>query len=205
VTIHVVDARGQLCPRPLILTKKALNDPNVKDEFVLLIDNETARENVERLLKDNSVRFQTTKKEDHFQVQISKTGAPITADAEAYCAIEPEKKKAGHNLICIKNNKMGFGNDDLGAILLKAFINTIKEVKPLPGKIVFYNSGVMLTAANSALLAPLKELESLGVELLICGTCADFYKIKDQIGVGKISNMYTILESLTKAGSIIYP
>lgn len=205
MTIHIVDARGQLCPRPLILAKKALNDQTVINEFVLLIDNETAKENVERFLQDNAVRFQTTKKEGYFQIQVSKTGALITADAEAYCAVEPEKKKTGHNLICIKNDKMGFGNEDLGAILLKAFVNTIKEVQPLPRTIVFYNSGVMVTTTTSALLAPLKELESLGVELLICGTCADFYKIKDQIGVGKISNMYNILSSLANAGSIIYP
>jgi selenium metabolism protein YedF len=205
VTIHVVDARGQLCPRPLILTKKALNDQTVKNEFILLIDNETAKENVERFLQDNTVRFQTTKKDDHFQIRISKRGALVTSDVEAYCAVEPEKKKAGYNLICIKNDKMGFGNDDLGAILLKAFVNTIKEVTPLPRTIVFYNSGVMLTTATSALRAPLKELESLGVELLICGTCADFYKIKDQIGVGRISNMYDIASSLANAASIIYP
>jgi selenium metabolism protein YedF len=205
VTIRIVDARGQLCPRPLILAKKALNDPNVKDEFVLLIDNETARENVERFLQDNGVRYQTTKKEDHFQILISKTGAPVTADAEAYCAVTPDKEKTGPHLICIKNDKMGFGNDDLGAILLKAFVNTVKEVKPLPSKIIFYNSGVMLTTTNSAVVASLKELESLGVEMLICGTCADFYKIKDQVGVGKISNMYTIASSLANAASIIYP
>jgi selenium metabolism protein YedF len=205
VAIHIVDARGQLCPRPLILTKKALNDQTVIDEFVLLIDNETAKENVERFLQDNRVRFQTTKKEEHFQIRISKTGAVIAADVETYCVTEPEKKETGYNLICIKNDKMGFGNDDLGAILLKAFVNTIKEVKPLPRIIVFYNSGVMLTTATSPLLAPLKELESLGVELIICGTCADFYKIKDRIGVGKISNMYSIISSLSNAASIIYP
>jgi selenium metabolism protein YedF len=205
MAIHIVDARGQLCPRPLILTKKTLNDQTVINEFVLLIDNETAKENVERFLQDNRIRFQSTKKEDHFQIQISKTGAAVTADVETYCATEPEKKETGNNLICFKNDKMGFGSDDLGAILLKAFVNTIKEVKPLPRTIVFYNSGVTLTTTTSPLLAPLKELESLGVTLLICGTCADFYKIKDQIGVGKISNMYSILSSLTNAASIIYP
>jgi selenium metabolism protein YedF len=205
MTIHIVDARGQLCPRPIILAKKALNDKDIRDEFILLIDNETSKENVERFLLDNKVQFQTKEKEGHFQIRISKTGAPITADAEAYCTIAPIKGKTGHTVICIKNDKMGFGNDDLGALLLKGFVNTIREVHPLPDTIIFYNRGVLLTTANSALLAPLKELESLGVELLICGTCAEFYKIKDQIGVGKISNMYNIVSSLANAGSIIYP
>ncbi len=205
MTIHIVDARGQLCPRPIILAKKALNDQNVRDEFILLIDNETSKENVERFLLDNKVQFQTTEKDGHFQLRISKTGAPITADAEAYCAVEPAKVKTGHTLICFKNDKMGFGNEDLGGLLLKAFVNTIKEVHPLPRTIIFYNRGVLLATESSGLLAPLKELESLGLELLICGTCADFYKIKDQIGVGKISNMYDIVSSLANAGSIIYP
>jgi selenium metabolism protein YedF len=205
MTIHIVDARGQLCPRPIILTKKALNDQNVKNEFILLVDNEIAKENVERFLLDNNIRFQTNEKAGHFQIQVSKTGVPVTADAEAYCTVAPTKEKPGHTLICIKNDKMGFGNEDLGGLLLKAFVNTIKEVQPMPHTIIFYNSGVLLTTVNSALLPPLKELESLGVELLICGTCAEFYKIKDQIRVGKISNMYDIVSSLANAGSIIYP
>jgi selenium metabolism protein YedF len=100
---------------------------------------------------------------------------------------------------------MGSGPDELGAILMKAFINTIREVTPLPSKLIFYNSGILLTAEGSPLVASIRELESAGVEVLVCGTCVNYYDKKDEIRVGTISNMYTILESLTAAGRIITP
>ena len=100
---------------------------------------------------------------------------------------------------------MGLGDDELGNILMKGFINTIKEVHPLPKKILFYNKGVQITTVDSPVIDTLKELELLGLEILVCGTCADYFKIKDKIGCGIISNMYDITESLTRSSHIIAP
>jgi hypothetical protein len=51
----------------------------------------------------------------------------------------------------------------------------------------------------------LKELEAAGVRLLVCGTCADYFDLKKQIGVGNISNMYDIMSSFTPGAHVIYP
>jgi len=192
----IIDARGQLCPKPIILTKKAINDPNIPNEFFLLIDNETSKENVERFLKDNGILHQTYQKENYFQISVSKTGEKVNSSSDAYCSISTTKKLTADHIIAIKNDKMGSGSDELGKILIQGFMNTIKEISPLPQKIIFYNNGVKLT---------LKELEKLGVKIQICGTCADYYEVKDKIGCGKISNMYDIIDSLTKATHIISP
>jgi len=205
MTTNIIDARGQACPRPIILTKKALNDSALGERFIVLIDNETARENVERFLSDNGVLFRTMQKENYFQVEVSRTGTPVTSEAVDYCQVEPSAGGNGKHLICIKSDRMGMGDDELGAILMKGFINTIKEVAPLPQKIVFYNGGVRLAVADSPLVPALKELESLGVEIIVCGTCADFYKVKDRIAVGRISNMYDIATALTSAAKVICP
>jgi len=201
----IVDARGELCPKPLIMAKKAINDEKIVNEFILLIDNETSKENVERFLKDNKVVFQTTKKDECFSIYILKSGEKLSGKVDEYCDLPKEKKPSSGHVVCIKSDKMGIGDDDLGAILIKGFINTLKEVNPLPSKLVFYNSGVKIAVEDSPLADSIRELQDLGVEIMICGTCADFFKIKEKIKTGTISNMYNILETLTSAGKIIVP
>ncbi len=111
----------------------------------------------------------------------------------------------GSHVISISSDQMGSGDSDLGSILIKGFINTISKVSPLPKQVILYNSGVKLAVDNSAVIDSLNELEKLGVEILSCGTCADFYKIDDKTGAGKISNMLEILDALTAASKVITP
>ncbi|MFH0867513.1 MAG: sulfurtransferase-like selenium metabolism protein YedF [Bacteroidota bacterium] len=201
----IVDTRGQICPIPLMLTKKALNDISHEETFSVLIDNETAKENIEKFLKDNKINFRSKKTEEGFLINVDKTGKFADGNPEEYCSVPVVTDNTGGHIICIKNNKMGVGPDELGSILIKGFINTIKEVKPLPERIIFYNNGVLLTTKDSQLVDSLKELEESGVIITICGTCADYFNIKEKIAVGAISNMYDISESLIKAAKIIYP
>jgi selenium metabolism protein YedF len=197
-----VDARGQLCPKPLILTKKALNERTADEPLAVLIDNATARQNVERFLTDNSIAFETEEREGAFTVRVTGSAQPLThPDAESYCA----PPAARPHVVCIKNDRMGFGDDALGEVLIKAFVNTIVEVEPLPSAIVFYNAGIHLALEGSAVLDALKQLEAKGVRILVCGTCADFYQVKESVRVGIISNMYDISETLVGAGHVVYP
>jgi selenium metabolism protein YedF len=93
----------------------------------------------------------------------------------------------------------------LGTILIKAFINTLPETTATPKTIIFLNSGIFLALKDSPVLDSLIKLEQSGVEILTCGTCLDYYKKKEELGVGNISNMYDILERLSQAGNVIYP
>ena len=108
-------------------------------------------------------------------------------------------------VLAIASNKMGHGDDKLGEILIKSFIHVLTESEKVPGTIVFYNSGVLLAENDSACLDDLKLLEKNGVEILLCGTCTDYYNISDKISAGKISNMRVIVEKLENAGKIIKP
>ena len=195
-----VDARGELCPKPLIMTKKQLGQTGIDGTFVVLIDNETSKENVERFLTDNNLPFQTSRENDVYSILVTKTRTELSHPAaEDYC-----RPAAGH-AYCFTSEQMGSGSAELGRILIQGCINTIKEITPTPASIVFYNSGVKLTVDGSPVLQSLRELESSGVKILVCGTCANYFQIKDQVGVGIISNMYAILEALSQAGHVIYP
>ena len=63
---------------------------------------------------------------------------------------------------------------------------------------LFYNGGAHLTCEGSESLEDIKELESRGTKILTCGTCLDFYGIKDKLAVGEVTNLYAIAEIISK-------
>lgn len=113
--------------------------------------------------------------------------------------------KSGPFVIVISENKMGRGNEELGTVLIKAFLHTIAGQAPKPDVIIFYNTGVKLTVQGSDVLEDLKQLESEGVQILVCGTCLNYFEIKDKLSAGIISNMYDIVETMSSAGRLLTP
>ena len=99
--------------------------------------------------------------------------------------------------------RLGRGEAELGDILIRGFLHTLNEVQPLPAILVFINSGVKLVAADSAVLDDLRALCDKGVEILACGTCVNYYALKDKVAVGQVSNMYSIAEALLRADKLI--
>ncbi len=202
--MKTVDAKGKQCPVPLVMAKKALEDIAVDETLEILIDNETSLKNVTRFMNDNGMKTNTQTGEGVFHLFVNKTGEfSKKAKAEDYCSISTVGT-SGY-VIAFQRNFLGDGDPDLGKILLKAFINTLPEIENKPSKLMFLNSGIFLTLKDSYVLDSLKKLENEGLEILVCGTCLDFYKKKDDLGVGIVSNMYDILNRLSMAGSVIYP
>lgn len=182
-----IDAKGLACPKPVILTKNALDDME-EGKVSTTVDNEVARENLKKLA--NSLNMEC-KVED-----ISDEEFVVTIEKKK--TLNKEEKEERYTL-AFSSDKMGKGDDELGDILVKSFIYTVTETKPLPNTILFYNGGVKLTVEGSPVLEDIKKLEKEGVEIISCGTCLDFFKLKEKLGVGTISNMYTIYENLSQA------
>lgn len=202
--MKTIDAKGKLCPTPLIMTKKALNEIAGDESLEVLIDNETSMKNVTRFLEDNGMKVLTEKKENVFHLFVNKTGViPESAKVEDYC--EVDLPKTSNLVIAIQRNKLGDGAEELGTLLIKAFINTLPEVTVKPKTLVFLNSGIFLAISDSPVLDSLRKLENTGTEILVCGTCLDYYQKKAELAVGTISNMYDILERLSQASHVIYP
>jgi len=189
----VLDCRGKSCPLPVLETKKVL-DERPLEELKVVVDNDAARENVGRFLESRGYR-----------VAVERQGEAIflvgsREKAETGPAMDRRKVVA-----FIDAETLGRGDEQLGAILMKSFIFTLKEINPLPWRIIFINSGVKLASTDSELLPQLRELENLGVEILSCGTCLDFFHLKERLGSGRVSNMYEILSSLTEATNVLKP
>jgi selenium metabolism protein YedF len=100
---------------------------------------------------------------------------------------------------------MGDGDEELGHLLMNNFIMAIKDLDVLPRKMVFYNKGVTLGAVGSPVADQLKEIEKMGVTLLFCATCVDFYSLNEKIKIGTLSNMFEIAQVMSSATHIIKP
>ncbi len=200
-----VDARGQLCPKPVILTKKEL-DKIHSGIVTTIVDNETARDNVSKLANSQGYSFTVDKtKENEYYIRIEKgmveNKEEVEENNDQALVCEPNFFK--DLTLAISSDKMGQGDEKLGHLLMKSFIYTVKETSPFPSTMVFYNSGVFLTSEGSEVLDDLKALEDEGVEIYSCGTCLDYYNLKDKLKVGQIGNMYDIYESMKSANNTI--
>ena len=124
-------------------------------------------------------------------------------DEEKEVCIPDSRKK--NIVVVISSDKMGEGNDELGRTLIKGFIYALNEQDELPSTILFYNGGARLTCEDSPSIEDLKSLEAQGVAILTCGTCLNFYGLTEKLQVGSVTNMYVIVEKMTKAGLIVKP
>ena len=105
----------------------------------------------------------------------------------------------------IASDRFGEGDPELGRILMRAFIKTVGELEPRPGKLIFANGGVRLTTEGSDLLPDLAALADQGIEIISCGTCLDFFGLVDRLEVGVASNMYEIAQALVEADRVVKP
>lgn len=191
-----VDARGLGCPEPLILTKNAIEK---HDEVEVLLDSPSALENIKRMALDKKLEIKVSEENGTYRVLIVK---PKTEDAKPETVRVNQDK---NTVLVITSQAMGRGDEELGKVLMRAFLHTVSEIEKKPEKIVLYNEGVILAKKDSSCLEELKTLERQGVEIILCGTCVNYFKIKEDIRVGRISNMYEIVEALFSAKRILYP
>lgn len=188
-----VNAVGEVCPKPVIMTKKALKE--IESGVVeVSVDNQTSKENVEKMAKEMGHTFETKEEGNVFVITITKAGEK-----------QENSSKEENIVISIGSDKMGEGEEELGKILIKGFIYALTEAETLPKTVLLYNKGVLLASTFEDTVKDLKVLEERGVEILSCGTCANFYHVQDQIKVGTLTNMYTILERQMKAAKVIKP
>lgn len=192
-----VDARGQACPKPVIMTKKELD--NIEEGVVVtIVDNEVAKNNVSKLAKSLGYEYTVEdKSENEYVITIVKGEGEVKVEENA------PKMQTGDRVVVFSSKTMGKGSEELGEILIKSFIYTLTESTPYPSTMIFYNGGVYLTCEGSPVLEDLKKLEKEGVEIISCGTCLDYYNLKDKLQVGEISNMYTIYDKMRNAANII--
>ena len=206
-----VNAKGDACPIPVIKTKNAIKEMKEAGIVEVLVDNEIAVQNLTKMAHQKQYECKSEKiSDDEFKVMITvgkkeeQELLPVseTRQEETVCIPDGRKKK---KVVVLRSGKMGEGNDELGAVLMKGFIYALTQLEELPETILLYNGGAPLSCEGSDSLEDLKSLEAQGVEMLTCGTCLNYYGLSEKLAVGSVTNMYVIAETMSGADLIICP
>lgn len=203
MNIVKVNAIGDNCPIPVVKAKKAIDALTESAIVEISVDNEIAVQNVTKMINQKNLESTCEKISDNNYVIKVQCGDIVEEKSteEVVCTVAKEEKM----VVVLSSDKMGEGDDELGKVLIKGFIYAITQLDKYPKAVLLYNSGVKLSSEGSDSIEDLKVLEQHGVEILSCGTCLNFYNLQDKLAVGKVTNMYSIVEELASATNTIRP
>ncbi|UFS72715.1 sulfurtransferase-like selenium metabolism protein YedF [Geomonas sp. RF6] len=193
-----LDVRGMACPMPVVSVKKALEADGAG--LRVLLDDGAPRENVRRFAESRGYSVSEETVAGGYALTVTAGGAVPQQGAPVQAA---QGAAQGPLVMLIGSDRLGDGPEELGRLLMRNFIMTLKEVPQLPDRILFLNTGVLLAAEGSEVIEALTALGNLGVEVLSCGVCLDFFQKKEKLAAGAVTNMYTIAESMTGARLVL--
>lgn len=189
---YQIDARGKSCPVPVLMAKKEVD--NGREDFSVIVDNQTSVENLKRFGSNSGYETAVNEKGSEFEISFVKS-QNICDSAQT-----PEN---GTWAVFIGKERIGEGDPELGESLMKMFFYTLTQDNNIPRCILFMNSGVKIPVENEQAVEHLKALNEKGTEILICGTCLNYYEIADKLQVGTISNMYDIVDAMRTVNKVI--
>ena len=198
----VVNAVGDRCPIPVVKTLKAMSALTEPSVIEVLVDDVIPVQNLTRLAEGKNLLCTNEALADgRFAVRME-VADPVALQAGGeVAACCPD---AGENIVvAIASERMGHGDHELGATLMKGFVYALAQQEVLPRTVLLYNGGAKLSVEGAVTVEDLRSMEARGVEILTCGTCLNFYGLQDQLAVGSVTNMYTIVERLMQADKVI--
>lgn len=195
--MKVIDTRGMACPSPVLMAKETI-EKDAPERIEIIVDNKAASENVSRFMQSQAYQASIINEGDVIRVVGAKEKCIVPQEIP-----RSETDKHQKIMIMVTTDHIGHGDDELGLKLMINFLKTIKEMGTDLWKLVFVNSGVKLTIEGVETLGPLKELETDGVHIMVCGTCLDHYKLLEKKQVGQTTNMLDIVSSMQLASKVI--
>jgi len=189
----IIDCKGLTCPKPVIIAKKELESMGA-GEVTIVVDNEAARQNLLKLGENMGCSSKAEEKDGCFYVTLTKP-------EDECCSVSGTNDNKP--VILVGSDKFGSGDPALGSVLMKSYMFALSEADVKPKSMIFVNSGVHLTTEGSEVIESLQKLAESGVEIMSCGTCLDFYNLKDKLLIGSITNMYTIVELMNSSSNTI--
>lgn len=199
-----VNAVGKQCPVPVVEATRALRAMGEAGVLEVRVDNAVAVENLKRMAGGNRLPVTVTDCGDgtfSVKMEVSEPVGERTVEAEPMCLL-PERSGL---VVAVDADVMGRGSEELGRTLMKGFLFAVSRLPQLPDTVLFYNSGAKLTVEDSASLEDLREMEAQGVEILTCGTCLNYYGLTERLAVGRVTDMYTIVERLSGSERVVKP
>jgi selenium metabolism protein YedF len=197
----LIDARGQGCPKPVMLAEEALS--RIGEGIVeVLVDNEDSALNVSGFAAQNGMFAETRREGKDWKVRIVKGYTCETGLETGMQSVEPKAEKKSI-LLVIGTDVMG-REEELGKTLMKAFFETMKVYKQLPHTIFLLNTGVNLATIEADIVGLLKEIEKMGVEIYSCGTCLTKYNLESELKVGHRGTMNIVVEGMQDFEKVVW-
>jgi selenium metabolism protein YedF len=205
-----LDCKGLACPQPVLETKRVIEGSEAS-QIRIIVDNYTSRENVTRFAVNQGFQVDVNEQPGEiYEIMVTRsprvtpTPGPVVRESapvpeQAPAQLEPK------SVVYIGSATIGKGDDELGAKLMRGFLRTWIDMEPKPWRMIFINGGVKLTSIDEEAAEAVSMLQEQGVEALSCGTCLEHFGLTDKLKVGKITNMYEVLETLNQASKVISP
>ncbi len=202
--MDTLDLRGKPCPIPVIEVKKRLARAKRGDSVAALVDNDIARQNLQKLAADLHYPFRHEPTVGGEVLVVITVGEVTPGEAASRDKAPPgATTSASGPVVAIGADVMGTGDEALGRMLLKSFIYSLTELKPPPTQILLFNRGIFLACAGSNVVEDLQKLAASGVEVSSCGACLNYYDKNEALQVGGVTNMAVIVEKLAGARRVI--
>ena len=189
-----IDCRNLECPKPVIMTKNALEGLNEGESLEIIVNAIAPKENISRFLKNQNINFSLENNGNETKILATKgkNAIELTNFDEFVCDITPKSEK----VLYLNDERAGSG--DVGVSLLAKFLGAFLQVDKKPKIIICVNNAVKMTTNRShPSFKSLKELEVAGVKILSCGSCLESYKLVSDLAIGEISNAYEIIDILS--------
>lgn len=192
--MSVINMIGQPCPMPVIEAKKALRLAGPGQSVSLLVDNDLARRNLEKMAVGRGCGFSHQPAE----------GGNILVSITAGSAGRLDAASGASGLVvAVGRQGLGAGSDELGQMLMKSFIHSLTELDAGPEHLLFFNGGVLLATEGSTAVDDLAALAEKGCVIASCGACLNYYGLAEKLKIGAVTNMYAIVETMAQAGKLI--
>ena len=189
-----LDAAGKACPIPVIMAKKELD--NGTQSLEIIVDGQTQIDNLERLGNTYGRPISTSPNGDKFLVSFADGDGKVPESASSF--------SADSYAVFFNKASVGTGDPELGLNLAKMAIFTLSEGDNIPSYVLFMNDGVKLTTGiEPQIIDNLNTLIEKGAKVLVCGTCLNFFGIKDDCKIGTVSNMFDILGAMQAVSKVI--
>lgn len=224
-----LDCRGLACPEPVLKCRECIENQH-PDVFAVFVDNQPAVENITRFVQNNGYAVSGVETKGNtfvLTVSASETENVVKKDVPSFEKTSfftdteifnknPMFLKDGENyadylayhqkvktVVFLSTDKLGHGDDELGAKLMENFLATLPEMHLW--HVIMVNGGVRLATSEGKNLESLKKLAEQGVKISVCGTCLNHFGLLEEKKIGETTNMLDIVTTLDLADKVIRP
>ena len=196
----LIDARGKPCPQPVMMAKAAVDQGAL--EIEVHVDNDISAQNVLRFLGSQGFTSYRSGAATDIVVSGHREGGSTGSQRAPEVPIPVSRSPEGIGVLFL-GRTLGQESPELGEALIKAFLGTLAASSPPPATVALMNGGIFLALEESSTSEVLREMESRGCRVLVCGTCVTHFGVADRLAAGTLSNMFEITDAMLRASKTL--